>query len=151
MMLYICVKLHENITNGIRVMERNEYMVEMAMFNVRRVITPKVDKSELRFMCSAHCLMVLYVCVKLNLWKCLKGYQNYGADMKLWCAEGQTDGHSKFLRVEHNTSQLFVMGHKNLRSKFYPLTDYSRETRKRVLGKQCRPRSDLIRVSTVCK
>ena len=33
-------------------------MVEMAMFNVQRVITPKVC------MCSAHCLMVLYIGVK---------------------------------------------------------------------------------------
>ena len=33
------------------------------MCNVQRAITPKVDKSELRFMCCALCLMVLYICV----------------------------------------------------------------------------------------
>ena len=39
-------------------------MVEMAMFNVQRAIPPKVGKPELRFMCSACCLIVLYICVK---------------------------------------------------------------------------------------
>ena len=41
-------------------------MVEMAMFNVQRAITPKVGKPELWFMCSACCLIVLYICVKFN-------------------------------------------------------------------------------------
>ena len=40
---------------------RYEYMVEIAMFNVQRAITPKVDKPELRFMCSASC-SVLHLC-----------------------------------------------------------------------------------------
>ena len=39
-------------------------MVEMAMFNVQKAITPKVGKAELRFMCSACHLIVLYICVK---------------------------------------------------------------------------------------
>ena len=38
-------------------------MVEMAMSNFQRVITPKV---ELRFMCSAHRLMVLFIAVKFR-------------------------------------------------------------------------------------
>ena len=43
-------------------------MVEMAMFNVQRVIqvSPKVGKPELRFMCPACCLKVLYICVKFH-------------------------------------------------------------------------------------
>ena len=41
-------------------------MVEMAMFNVQRAITPKVGQPELWFMCSAHCLMVFYICVKFH-------------------------------------------------------------------------------------
>ena len=41
-------------------------MVEMAMFNVQRAITQKVGKSELQFMCSASCLTVLYICVKIR-------------------------------------------------------------------------------------
>ena len=40
------------------------YMVEMAIFNVQRVITPKVGKPELQFISSAHRLMVLYFGVK---------------------------------------------------------------------------------------
>ena len=39
-------------------------MVEMVRFNVQRAITPKVGKPELRFMCSAHCIMMFYICVK---------------------------------------------------------------------------------------
>ena len=34
--------------------------------NTPRAITPKVGKPELRFMCSAHCLMVFNVCVKFH-------------------------------------------------------------------------------------
>ena len=41
-------------------------MVEMAMLNIQRAITPKVGKSELRFMCSAYCLIVPYICVKFG-------------------------------------------------------------------------------------
>ena len=42
----------------------HEYMVEMAMFNVQRAITPKVGRPE--FMCSARHLMVFYICVKFR-------------------------------------------------------------------------------------
>ena len=41
-------------------------MVELAMFNVQRVITPKVGKPELWFMCSALRLIVLYICLKFR-------------------------------------------------------------------------------------
>ena len=41
-------------------------MVEMAGFNIQRVITPKVGKANLSLMCSAHCLMVLYIGVKFR-------------------------------------------------------------------------------------
>ena len=44
----------------------HEYMVEMAMFNVQRTITPKVGKPELWFMCSAHSLVVFYITVKFR-------------------------------------------------------------------------------------
>ena len=36
------------------------------MFNVQRAITPKVGNSELRFMCSACCLIMLYICVNFR-------------------------------------------------------------------------------------
>ena len=38
-------------------------MVELAIFNVQRVITSKVGKPELWFMCSAH---HLYICGKFH-------------------------------------------------------------------------------------
>ena len=64
-------------------------MVEMAMFNVSRAITPKVDKPELRFMCSARRLMVLYICVKFD--ENISGrYQSYGADTNDESANGRT-------------------------------------------------------------
>ena len=44
---------------------RHEYLVEMAMFNVQRAIIPKVGKQELRFMCSARCLIMFYICMNL--------------------------------------------------------------------------------------
>ena len=36
----------------------------MVMLNVQREITPNVGKQEIRFICSARRLMVLYICVK---------------------------------------------------------------------------------------
>ena len=40
------------------------YITEITIFNVQRVITPKVGKAEVWFMCSAPYLMMLYICVK---------------------------------------------------------------------------------------
>ena len=36
------------------------------LINTQRAITPKVEKPELWFMCSAHRLMVFNVCVKFH-------------------------------------------------------------------------------------
>ena len=44
----------------------HEYIVEMAMFNIQRAITPKVGKPELWIMYSAHPLMVLHIYVKFR-------------------------------------------------------------------------------------
>ena len=38
----------------------------MKIVNTQRAITPKVGKSELPFLCSAHPLMVFNVCVKFH-------------------------------------------------------------------------------------
>ena len=38
----------------------------MKIVNIQRAITPKAGKLELRFMCSACCLMVLNVCVEFH-------------------------------------------------------------------------------------
>ena len=66
MVLYICVKFRENITNGIRVMERTRVHGRNVMLNVQRVMTPNVGKPVLRFIFSAHCLMMLYMAVKFR-------------------------------------------------------------------------------------
>ena len=54
-------------------------MVEMVMFNVQRAITPKVGKSELRFMSSACRLMDLSTSVVSS--KYLKQLPTYRADI----------------------------------------------------------------------
>ena len=38
----------------------------MKIVNIQRAITPKKEKQELRFTCSAHHLMVFNVCVKFH-------------------------------------------------------------------------------------
>ena len=47
-------------------MKISQLKCQMTMFNVQEGITPKVGKPELQFMCSAHPLMVLYICVKFH-------------------------------------------------------------------------------------
>ena len=129
----------------------HEYMMEMAMFNVQRAITPNIDKVEPRFICPARCLMMLYIraqfrenitngirimertqvhgrngyvqCSKGNnsksrqtrvmvhvfctsshsalhcrgvSWKYLKRNQIYGADKKLWSADGRTQNFGRY-------------------------------------------------------
>ena len=54
-------------------------MVEMNMLNVQRIVTPKVSKAELWFMCSAHCLRLLYIGVKF----CENISNHNEVDMKL--------------------------------------------------------------------
>ena len=61
MVFNVCVKLHENMSSGFKVMERTRKIV-----NAQRAITQKVEKPELRFMCSARRLMVFNVCVKFH-------------------------------------------------------------------------------------
>ena len=57
-------------------------MVEMAMFNVQRVITPEIGEPELRFMCSVHSLMGFYMGLKFrgnisNGMRVMKRTRNY--------------------------------------------------------------------------
>ena len=71
----------------------------MAMFNVQRVIIPKVGKLEFWFMCSAHCLIKIYICVRFcenisNGIKVTELSRNFEAP-----TDGQTDGHSKYRTV----------------------------------------------------
>ena len=61
MVLYICEKYH-NIWNGFQLIEQTR--VNGRNGYVQCSITPKVDKSEFRLMCSACCLIKLYICVR---------------------------------------------------------------------------------------
>ena len=70
MMFKVCVKFHENMSSGFKVMERTPKIV-----NTQRAITPKVGKSELRFMCSARWLMMFNICVKF--------YENVSSGLKV--------------------------------------------------------------------
>ena len=56
MVLNVCVRFHENMSSGFKVMEWTKKIV-----NTQRAITPKVGKPELQFMCSACHLMVFNV------------------------------------------------------------------------------------------
>ena len=69
MVFNVCVKFHENMSNGFKVMERTPKLI-----NAQRAITPKVEKPELWFMCPAHRLMEFNVCVKFheNMSNCFK-------------------------------------------------------------------------------
>ena len=74
---------------------RREHMVEMAMFNVQRAITPKVDKTALRFISSACRLIMLYICVKFH--------ENISDGIRVMkrtrMMDAQMDGHTKFWMV----------------------------------------------------
>ena len=61
MVFNVCVKFHENVSSGFKVMERIRKIV-----NTQRAITKKVEEPELRFMCSARRLMVFNICVKFH-------------------------------------------------------------------------------------
>ena len=41
-------------------------MTGVTISNVQRVVTPKSGTSELWFLCSAHHIMVIYICIKFQ-------------------------------------------------------------------------------------
>ena len=63
-------------------------MVEMAIFNIQRAITPKIGKPQLQFMCSARCFMVFNVCVKFHE-NMLSGFKVMEQTRKLLTHKGQ--------------------------------------------------------------
>ena len=73
------IKISQTVFN---LQSGHEIMVEMAMFNVQRAVTPKVGNPELFFMCSACRLMVLYICVKFR--ENITNGISYGVDMSTW-------------------------------------------------------------------
>ena len=42
------------------------YMTWITTDNVQRAETPKAGKPELRFLCFANCIMVIYICIKFQ-------------------------------------------------------------------------------------
>ena len=81
-------------------------MTEMALLNVQRAITQKVDKPELRFMCYASRLIVLYICVTFHqtIWNAFRltertwAYSRNGYCQYLLCSKGY-NSKSRLTRV----------------------------------------------------
>ena len=96
----------------------HKYMVEMAMFNVQRAMTPKAGKPVLRFMCSAHCLIVLYICVKFhenicNGFQLTKRTRVHGRNGYVQCSKGNNSKSRQnrvtvhvFCMMSHSASRL---------------------------------------------
>ena len=63
MVLYICEKFHKNILNGFQLRVDTSTWLNWLCSKGNN---SKVGKPELRFMCSASRLIVLYICVKFG-------------------------------------------------------------------------------------
>ena len=70
MMLYVSMKFHENILKGFQVIEwtRNDQC------QISKGNNYKLYRQALRILCSASCLMMLYICMKFHE-NILKGFQ----------------------------------------------------------------------------
>ena len=88
-------------------------MVEMAIFNVQRKITPKVGKPELLFMCSAYRLIVLYICVKFGE-NISNGFRDIEQTQMM---EALMDRHSKFFRIVQHNTLIIIIYNKNTHTK----------------------------------
>ena len=60
--LYNCMKFHFYIFNGCQLTERTQNSIA----SDQRIITPKISKAELWFLCMTCCLNVLYKCMKFR-------------------------------------------------------------------------------------
>ena len=60
--LYNCMKFHLNSFNGCQLTERTRNSIE----NYQREISKNIQ-AELLFLCMAHCVIVLYKCMKFQL------------------------------------------------------------------------------------
>ena len=72
----------------------HKYVVEVAILNVQRAITPKVCNPELRFLCSTRQLLMLNICVNfheniLNGFEVTDRTQVYGKKIAIFqCSKG---------------------------------------------------------------
>ena len=85
------------------------HVLILAMFNVQRAITPNVDKPDLQFMCSASCLIVLYICVKFceNIEQ-TPAHSRNGYFQYLLCSKG-CNSKSRLIRVTVLWSACYLM------------------------------------------
>ena len=83
MVINFCVKFHENMSNDFKVMKPTRKLI-----NAQRAITPKIGKPELWFMCSAHRLMVINICVKFHE-NMSSGFKVMERTLKLLTHKGQ--------------------------------------------------------------
>ena len=60
--LYKCMKFQPNSFNGCQLTE----WTRNSIANDQREISPKISKAELWFLCTTHCLIVLYKCMKFQ-------------------------------------------------------------------------------------
>ena len=60
--LYICMRVHSNRFNSFQLTAQRHNNIA----NAQREITPKRNKAELWFSSMAHCLIVLYNCMKIH-------------------------------------------------------------------------------------
>ena len=94
MVFYICEKFHNIISNGFQLTERIRVHNRNGYVQCSKGITPKVGKPELKFMCFACRLIVLYICVTFR-----ENISDGLRVMERTLADGQTDGHSKFRTI----------------------------------------------------
>ena len=62
MMVYICTKVHKNILDGIKLIERTRFSEQKS----QRGIIPLKMGMELWFLFSAHRLMIIYISTKFH-------------------------------------------------------------------------------------
>ena len=97
--LKICVTFHENVRNGISVMERTRAHGRNGYIQCSKGNNSVSRQSELRFMCSAYRLIVVYIGVKFrenisNGFRVMERTRKYEA-----LTDGRTDRDSKFRTV----------------------------------------------------
>ena len=60
------MKFHEDILNSFKLQSGHNFVLETATYKVQRGITQKVSIQELWFLRSAHCLMLVNICMRFH-------------------------------------------------------------------------------------
>ena len=110
----ILIKMFNVIVSIFFVHSRNDYF---NIYNIQRAATTKVGYSELRFSCSARCLMVLYICETFHN-NISTGFQItertrvHGRNGYVQCSEGN---YSKSRQTRVNVHVFCMSSHNALR------------------------------------